>query len=80
MCNAYNPYKAADIMEQYIHGESEDDQETDRFDMIMDALSGVVSEHLKKHGTEYSLRQHEKDHTEDEFEADEYSIDLRNEK
>lgn len=47
--NAYAPYKSVNIIEQFIHPE-EEEEEQDKFDMIMDALSGVVSEHLKKHG------------------------------
>jgi hypothetical protein len=72
--NAYAPYKAANILEQYVHWSTEDDQEQDRFDMIMDALSGVVSEHLKTHGVDGAS--HEK-HSKKLIEPDEYSIDLR---
>lgn len=74
--NANKPYRAVNIIESYIHPEGED-EDADRFDMIMDALSGVVSEHLKNHGIQ------EKDHDtiertngEDNYD-DEYTLDAR---
>jgi len=45
--NAINPYKAVDIIEWIINQE-EEDVETDRFDMIMDALWWVVWNYLEK--------------------------------
>lgn len=48
MYNAYSPYKAAEKLESYIHPPA-DDEETDKFDMIMDTLSGVVTEYLHTH-------------------------------
>ncbi len=48
--NAYQPYKAADSIDAYIHPDEDEKDKTDKFDMIMDALSWVVHEHLDRHG------------------------------
>ena len=46
--NAYAPYKSVNIIEQFIHPEEND--EKDRFDMIMDSLGWMVTEYLDRHG------------------------------
>lgn len=78
--NAYAPYKSVDILESFIHPQ-EEVGDKDRFDMIMDALWWVVSEHLKKHGVQNS------DEWEDALEKkavrqydERYTIDLADEK
>lgn len=74
MHNAYSPFKAVDTLENYIHP-SWDSDETDKFDMIMDTLSWVVSEYLHKHwipNKETDIMEH---NTEDY--NHEYAIDLR---
>ena len=45
--NAYNPYEAVSVIDTYIHPPEEEPEE-DRFDMIMDALSGVVKDYLER--------------------------------
>ncbi len=75
--NAYAPYKSVDMLEQFIHPE-EDEQEADKFDMIMDTLSGVVHEYLEKNGLEQSKKKHQDDEDEDEkIFDDRYTIDTR---
>ncbi len=75
--NAYAPYKSVDMLEQFIHPE-EDEQEADKFDMIMDTLSGVVHEYLEKNGLEHSKKKHQDDEDEDEkIFDDRYTIDTR---
>lgn len=71
--NAYNPYEAAHAIENFIHGSSEEESK-DRFDTIMDALSGVVSEHLKKQTPT------QEEFPQEKVSVDEYTIDLRNAK
>jgi hypothetical protein len=79
--DAYNPYEAVSIIDTYIHpSEQEDENEQDRFDMVMDALSGVVKDFLERkwypnkgdaieHSTEKA--------TPRENEIDEYTLDIR---
>ncbi|MDD3793937.1 MAG: hypothetical protein PHI37_03935 [Candidatus Gracilibacteria bacterium] len=45
--NAISPYKAVDLIEGIMNNEDED-IEQDKFDMIMDALGGVVGNYLDK--------------------------------
>lgn len=77
--NAYSPYKAVDIIEGYIHP-MDDDEPHDRFDMIMDTLSGVVTDYLERNGLKDSYDNPEtlEDMQEDENPwEDEYTIDIR---
>lgn len=77
--NAYSPYKAVDIIEGYIHP-MEDDEPHDRFDMIMDTLSGVVTDYLERNGLKESYDNSEtlEDMQENENSwEDEYTIDMR---
>lgn len=76
--NAYSPYKSADIIESFIHP-ADDDEETDRFDMIMDTLSWVVHEYLEKNGLEHSRKKENfDDGLDDQIEIDDrYTIDTR---
>ena len=73
--NAINPYKAVDIIEWIINQE-EEDVETDKFDMIMDALSGVVWNYLEK-WKQTSKRQQELEEKIKEIESKIWTIDLR---
>ena len=77
MYNAYSPYKAVDRLEYYIHP-IQDDEETDKFDMIMDTLSWVVSEYLQKHWVPDKHHEHSNEDDSNEEYHDEYAIDLRN--
>lgn len=45
--DAYNPYDAVSVIDTFIHPEDEP-SEKDKFDVIIDALSGVVKEFLEK--------------------------------
>ena len=75
--NAYAPYKSVDMLEQFIHPE-EDEDEADKFDMIMDTLSWVVHEYLEKNWLEHSKKKETLDEEADERELDErYTIDTR---
>lgn len=74
--NAYAPYKAADVLEQFIHP-SEENEETDRFDMIMDTLWGVVTDYLERHGREYTEKKEDIRKDSSEPNVDEYTVDLR---
>ncbi|MDA9129333.1 hypothetical protein N9J72_02550 [Candidatus Gracilibacteria bacterium] len=75
--NAAAPYEAVEILEGFIHPKDEEDDK-DRFDMIMDALGGVVSEHLKKHGVHTDLEASETENKKTSgYEYDEkYTINL----
>lgn len=75
--NAYNPYKSAESIEQFIHPANEEEQ--DRFDMIMDTLSGVVTDYLDRHGLKEKHDNPElfEDKVNDNLD-DEYTIDVRN--
>ena len=73
--NAINPYKAVDIIEWIINQE-EEDVETDKFDMIMDALSGVVWNYLEK-WKQTSKRKQELEEKIKEIESKIWTIDLR---
>lgn len=48
--NAAEPYASVNILESFIHPQEEEVEETDRFDMIMDALGWVVTNYLHEHG------------------------------
>ncbi len=75
--NAYAPYKAADTLEQFIHPEDQI-EETDRFDMIMDTLWGVVTDYLERHGREYTEKKEDThEDTSPSEEVDEYTVDIR---
>jgi len=73
--NAHAPYKSVDIIENFIHP-SEDEEETDKFDMIMDTLWWVVSDYLERNWLEHSR---EKESYKDEWPEydDRYTIDSR---
>lgn len=72
--NAYAPYESVNILESYIH--PDDDEETDKFDMIMDTLSGVVHEYLEKNGLQYTEKKENIINKWPEFD-DRYTIDTR---
>lgn len=75
--NAYAPYKSVEIIENFIHPvEEEEDQ--DRFDMIMDTLWGVVTDYLERHGLKdkYDNPDEEFEENDDE-DNNEYTIDMR---
>lgn len=78
--NVFAPYACADTLEQFIQHEPKD-EEVDRFDMIMDTLSGVVKEYLDRNGTAYTWTElsNTKNQPEKEDESDDFTIDLRNE-
>jgi len=69
--NAYSPYKSAEIIEQFINPEKEEEQ--DRLDMFMATLSWVVSDYLHRHGNEQEMQLPKKTTQID----DRYSIDVR---
>ena len=46
--DAHNPYAAVSVIDTFIHPSQEEDDEQDRFDMVMDALSGVVKDFLER--------------------------------
>jgi len=73
--NAYSPYKSAEIIEQFINPEHEEEQ--DRFDMIMDTLWWVVTDYLERY---WLKEKHDNpDYNEPDEEIDnEYTIDARN--
>lgn len=73
--NAYAPYKSVDIIEELIHP-SEDEEDTDKFDMIMDTLWGVVTDYLERNGLEHSKK---KEDYQDEWPDydDRYTLDTR---
>lgn len=73
--NAINPYKAVDIIEWIINQE-EEDVETDKFDMIMDALSWVVWNYLEK-WKEKNKKQEILEEKIKEIESKLWTIDLR---
>ncbi|MDD2907426.1 MAG: hypothetical protein PHH98_02175 [Candidatus Gracilibacteria bacterium] len=73
--NAINPYKAVDIIENISHDDSEE-IESEKFDIIMDALSGVVGNYLEK-GKEKSKKQQELEEKIKIIEEKAGTIDLR---
>jgi len=73
--NAYAPYKAVDLLEEYIHP-PEDNSEVDNFDMIMDTLWGVVHEYLERNGREYTGKKENIEHEGPSYD-DRYTIDTR---
>jgi len=79
--DAYNPYEAVSIIDTYIHpSEQEDEDEQDRFDMVMDALSGVVKDFLERKW--YPNKEDRVDENEESSpfrhdEIDEYTLDIR---
>lgn len=75
--NAYAPYKSVDLLEQFIHPE-EEQEEDDKFDMIMDTLSWVVHEYLEKHWLENSKKKDLNNDSHIDFQRDDrYTIDTR---
>jgi len=73
--NAYAPYSSVDILEQFIHPEDED-EDTDKFDMIMDTLWWVVHDYLERNGLEHSKKK--EDYASGWLDIDErYTIDTR---
>ncbi len=73
--NAVSPYKAVDIIEWIINKE-EEDEEVDKFDMIMDALSWVVWNYLEK-WKKSTKNQEELEEKIKEIEKEIWTIDLR---
>jgi len=73
--NAYAPYKSVDILESYIHPE-EDEDETDRFDMIMDTLGWVVHDYLERNGLEHTQKKQDSDDEGTHYD-ERYTIDTR---
>jgi len=72
--NAASPYDSIDIIEGFIHPEQED-EETDKFDMIMDTLGWVVHEYLEKNGLEHSRKKEDPDQWPEYDER--YTVDVR---
>lgn len=72
--NAHAPYASVDILESYIH--PPEDEWSDRFDMIMDTLWGVVTEYLDKHGLKDKYDNPDYEPEWPDFD-DEYTIDAR---
>lgn len=77
--NAAAPYKSVAILEKFIHP-SEDEEERDRFDMIMDTLGWVVTEYLDKNGLKDKYDNPDYQETDKSQAYDEYTVDLSNEK
>lgn len=77
--NAASPYKAVDILEWFIHP-WEEHEERDRFDMIMDTLSWVVTEYLDKHGLRDRYDDPRYSDGDETKYNDDYTVDLSNEK
>lgn len=83
--DAYNPYEAVSVIDTYIHPEAEESEdEQDRFDMVMDALSWVVKDFLErkwypeKQDVEISEWDIETEiTTHDNWEDDDYTLDIR---
>lgn len=73
--NAVSPYKAVDLIEWIMNNE-EEDIETDKFDIIMDALGWVVWNYLEK-GKEKTRKQEELEEKIKEIEKQIWTIDLR---
>lgn len=73
--NAYAPYQSVDILENFIHP-SEDTEEIDNFDMIMDTLWWVVTEYLDKHGLKHAEKREEYKPEWPEYD-DRYTVDAR---
>lgn len=73
--NAYSPYKSAEAIEQFIHPAQE--EEMDRFDMIMDTLSGVVTDYLERHWLKEQHDNPDYIHGSETNIDDDYSIDVR---
>lgn len=73
--NAYAPYKSVDIIEELIHPH-EEDEETDKFDMIMDTLWWVVTDYLERNGLEHAQKKEEYRDVWPEYD-DRYTIDTR---
>lgn len=75
--NADNPFKAAEILEGFLHHEEEHHEEKkDRFELIMETLWAVVEDYLERKGLKEKIDQEEEDYL---HEIDNY-IDLRGEK
>lgn len=72
---AIKPYKAVDLIEQIME-ETRDDQDEDKFDIIMDALSGVVGDYLHENKIKEKTKEEAKEKIE-KFKIDENTIDLR---
>jgi len=74
--NAYAPYKSVGIIENFINPVEEDEQQ-DRFDMIMDTLWWVVTEYLEKNWVKDPYNQNPEDDRPDPEYDDRYTIDTR---
>jgi len=72
--NAYAPYKSVDIIESFIHPEEEEDW--DKFDMIMDTLWWVVHEYLERNGLEHTQKKKEQEEIWPDIDS-RYTIDTR---
>lgn len=81
--DAYNPYEAVSAIDAYIHPEIEEEDEQDRFEIVMDALSWVVKDFLERKG--YPEKRQRNNSGEDdeayeeqeENEIDAYTLDIR---
>lgn len=73
--NAYAPYKSVDIIEGLIHP-SDEEEDTDKFDMIMDTLWGVVTDYLERNGLEHSQKKEAHQDQWPEYD-DRYTVDSR---
>ena len=78
--DAHNPYEAVSIIDTYIHPSEEGEDEQDRFNMVMDALSGVVKDFLDRKWypqKDNHSEEIDEDRPETSHEVDEYTLDIR---
>lgn len=83
--NVYNPYESVEVMESILwEKEDHHEDEGDKFDMIMDTLSGVVKDFLERKWLPESSHTHRHHGEEDEqwaeYEAHEHSFHEHEEK
>jgi hypothetical protein len=75
--NADNPFKAAEMLEWFLHHEEEHEEEKkDRFELILETLWGIVEEYLDRKGIREKIDNEEEDYLE-WIEESNHSIDLR---
>lgn len=78
--DAEKPYEVSSILDGFIHPEEEEHEDVDRFDMIMDSLSGVVSDYLERKWLpekQLGNKESETKAENKEYEIDEYTLDIR---
>ena len=78
--DAHNPYDAVSVIDTFIHPSEEEESDQDKFDMVMDALSGVVKDFLERRwypNKEDSSVQEAEIESEDTQKDDEYTLDIR---